>query len=159
MTSSDRERENSSLSMKDFPATHDTAGSLPTSRPLSPAEVQRVRVRNLPEDADAAALSDAIPWLVIGVGSVAYGKERRAVTSLKHMPRIRPHFLTTQWEDGTVSELLRAHGFEFTPTSLGYLGRARWRWTLLNIRLMPRLFRTVLRTHRQQRCPGVLVLA
>ena len=56
----------------------------------------------------------AVPWLVIGMGSMAYGKERRAVTALKHMPRIKPYFLTSQWEDGTVSELLRRNGFSFT---------------------------------------------
>jgi glycosyltransferase involved in cell wall biosynthesis len=101
----------------------------------------------------------AIPWLVIGMGSVAYGKERRAVTALKHTPCIRPHFLTTVWEDGSVSELLRANRFEFTPVTIGYLGRARLRWTLLNIRFMPHLFWTVLRVYRAQRCQGVLVLA
>src|SRR5437016_8206794 len=93
-------------------------------------------------------------WLVIGMGSYAYGKERRAVTALKHMPRIRPHFLTTIWEDGTVSELLRANGFEFTPVSVGYLGRARLRWTLQNMCLMPRLFWTVLRKYRELHCRG-----
>jgi glycosyltransferase involved in cell wall biosynthesis len=101
----------------------------------------------------------AIPWLVIGMGSVAYGKERRAVRALKHMPRIRPHFLTTIWEDETVSELLRANGFDFTPVTIGYMGRARLRWTLINVRLMPRLFWTVLRTYRAQHCKGVLALA
>ena len=99
------------------------------------------------------------PWLVIGMGSIASGKEQRAVTALKHMPRIKPYFLTSQWEDGTVSHLLRENGFEFTATSFGYLGRARVRWTLLNIRLMPGLFSTMLRTYRAQRTQGILVLA
>jgi glycosyltransferase involved in cell wall biosynthesis len=100
-----------------------------------------------------------IPWLVIGMGSRTYGKERRAVTALKHMPRIKPYFLTSQWEDGTVSGLLRRNGFNFPPVSVGYLGRARLRWTLTNMRLMPRLFWTVLRKYREQNCRGVLVLA
>ena len=99
------------------------------------------------------------PWLVIGMGSYAYGKERRAVTALKHMPRIRPHFLTTVWEDGTVSDLLRRNGFEFTQATVGYLGRARLGWTLKNILLMPSLFIKTLVAFRKNRCCGVLVLA
>jgi glycosyltransferase involved in cell wall biosynthesis len=102
---------------------------------------------------------EAIPWLVIGMGSMAYGKERRAVTALKHMPRIHPYFLTTIWEDGTVSELLRLNGFNFTPVTIGYLGRARLRWTLINLWHMPKLFWEVLRIYRAQHCKGVLVLA
>jgi glycosyltransferase involved in cell wall biosynthesis len=93
------------------------------------------------------------------MGTPAFGKERRAVTALKNMPRIKPHFLTSQWEDGSVSDLLRQNGLEFTPTSIGYLGRARLRWTLLNVCLMPRLFLTVLRKYREQRCRGILILA
>src|SRR2546423_1630360 len=98
-------------------------------------------------------------WLVIGMGSIAYGKERRAVTAFKHMRQARPYFLTTVWEDGSVSDLLRSNDFEFTPVTLGYLGRARLRWTLLNLVLMPRLFLTALRKYREKHCRGIVVLA
>ena len=107
----------------------------------------------------SSAEKTAIPWLVIGMGSMAYGKERRAVTALKHMPRIRPHFLTSVWEDGTVSDLLRANKFPFTSVTIGYLGRARLRWTLINIWHMPKLFWKVLRVYRAQHCRGIVVLA
>src|SRR6266550_828910 len=106
MTRSARARENFSLSMKHSPATHDTSGSLATST-LSPTGEARGGEGGLPDGADDVVRVEAAPWLVIGMGSMAYGKERRAVTAFKHMPRIRPHFLTTIWEDGTVSELLR----------------------------------------------------
>jgi glycosyltransferase involved in cell wall biosynthesis len=105
------------------------------------------------------AQDSSTSWLVVGMGSYAYGKERRAVTALKYMSRIRPHFLTTVWEDGTVSDLLRTNKFEFTPVTIGYLGRARLAWTLKNVVLMPRLFLTVLRVYRQKHCCGVLILA
>src|SRR5881394_2551780 len=119
-------RGNFSLPMNHASATRDTSGLLPTSAPSRPG-VARGGECGLPEGPDDALRGEAIPWLVIGMGSMAYGKERRAVTVLKHMPRIRPPFLTTIWEDGTVSELLRSNGFEFTPVSVGYLGRARLR--------------------------------
>jgi glycosyltransferase involved in cell wall biosynthesis len=115
------------------------------------------------DETDVAPLPGAsetpLRWLVIGMGSFAFGKERRAVTALKHMTRVRPHFLTTIWEDGSVSELLRANGFEFTPTTIGYLGRARLRWTLTNVLSMPRLFVTALKKYHGERCTGVLILA
>jgi glycosyltransferase involved in cell wall biosynthesis len=98
-------------------------------------------------------------WLIVGMGSMAFGKERRAVSMFKHTPRVHPHFLTTIWEDGTVAELLHANGFDFTPVTIGYLGRARLRWTLINIWHMPKLFWTVVRLYRTQKCQGVVVLA
>ncbi|MEP6937503.1 MAG: glycosyltransferase family 4 protein [Chthoniobacterales bacterium] len=107
----------------------------------------------------AEAVAHGIPWLVIGLGSTAYGKERRAITTLKHSHRISPYFLTTVWEDGSVSEMLRANGLEFTPVTIGYLGRARLRWTLVNLWHMPALLLKVLRVYRAQECRGIVVLA
>ena len=97
-------------------------------------------------------------WLVMGMGSMAFGKERRAATAFRHMTRIRPHFLTSRWENGNVDELLRENGFEYTRTYFGYLGRQHLSWTLINFSRMPVLFWTVLRKYRELRCRGILVL-
>jgi glycosyltransferase involved in cell wall biosynthesis len=101
---------------------------------------------------------DRTTWLVVGMGSMAYGKERRAATAFKHMPLIRPHFLTTVWEDGSVRDLLRANQFEFTPLTIGYLGRARLRWTLTNLWHMPKLYWNVLRIYCQTHSHGIVIL-
>lgn len=97
--------------------------------------------------------------LVVGMGSWAFGKERRAVSTLSHMHQVKPHFLTSKWEDGSVSRLLRGHNFEFTPTSLGYLGCSRPTWTLINVLQMPRLFLTAVNTYLRRNCEAVLLLS
>jgi glycosyltransferase involved in cell wall biosynthesis len=74
------------------------------------------------------------------------------------MRRVNPYFLTSKWEDGSVSRLLRRNGFEFMPTSFGYLGRARPTWTLINLLQMPRLFWVVISSYFKKRCEKVLIL-
>lgn len=96
--------------------------------------------------------------LVIGLGSMAYGKERRGILTLKHMENVNPHFLTSKWEDGSVTRLLQQNEFGFTRTSFGYLGRARPTWTLINVLHMPHLFWTVIRKYVQEHCALILIL-
>lgn len=96
--------------------------------------------------------------LVIGLGSMACGKERRAVNALKYMASIEPFCLTSKWEDGSVGRLLSRNRVSFQPTSFGYLGRARLSWTAVNLVQMPLLWATVLRTFRKRRCSAVLIL-
>lgn len=81
------------------------------------------------------------------------------VSMLSHMHQVKPHFLTSKWEDGSVSRLLRRHKFEFTPTSLGYLGRSRPIWTVINALQMPRLFLTAVNTYLRRNCEAVLLLS
>ncbi len=92
------------------------------------------------------------------MGAEAFGRETRAVTSLLHMKRVRPVFLISRWEDGTVSRLLTRHNLPFTKTSFGYLGRAHPLWTLINILQMPILYVVVVVTCVKRRCRVVLVL-
>jgi len=100
-----------------------------------------------------------IPLLVLGMGTPAFGKERRVVRGLREMTGVQPFFLTSKWEDGSVSRLLRENNFEFAPASFGYLGRAKPRWTLINLMQMPWLFVTVIRWYRRRRCQAILIAA
>lgn len=97
--------------------------------------------------------------LVIGMGSWAFGKERRAVSVIKHMPLVWPYFLTQKWEDGSVSRLLQEHNFEFAYTSFGYLGRAKPLWTLINCLQMPVLWATMISAYIKKRCRVILILS
>ena len=121
------------------------------------------RTEIVTDAANAATVGSSPPpvtnVLVIGMGTPAFGKERRVVRSLREMKSVRPFFLTSKWEDGSVSRLLRDNNFEYAATSFGYLGRARLRWTLVNLVQMPALFATVLRSYRQRQCRAVLIAA
>jgi glycosyltransferase involved in cell wall biosynthesis len=74
------------------------------------------------------------------------------------MNRVKPYFLITKWEDGSVSRLLRQNHLEFASTSFGYLGRAKPMWTLVNVLQMPWLFATVISAYLRRRCKIILVL-
>lgn len=97
--------------------------------------------------------------LVLGVGSWAFGREKRAVTMLRHMARVRSFFLTGKWEDGSVSRLLQKYGFEFERTSFGYLGFGKPLWTLINLAQLPRLYVTLFRVYFRTRTDILLLLS
>src|SRR5581483_255013 len=103
--------------------------------------------------------SAPIPWVVIGMGGVTYGKEKRIITALKHMPRIQPHFFTSRWENGNIEDSLQEHGFVFTRTFFGHFGRSHFSWTLKNLFFSPRLFWCVWRKYHEHRAQGIIVLA
>lgn len=96
--------------------------------------------------------------LVIGMGSTAFGRERRAVSAFKQMERVEPHFLITQWEDGTVSRLLQRNNLSFSYASLGYVGFDNLLWTLDNIIRWPLLYGVVIGTYLRKSCRSVVVL-
>jgi len=100
----------------------------------------------------------AMNVLILGMGAYAFGKEKRATSALKHMHRIRPYFLISQWEDGSVSRLLQKNGFEFGKASFGYLGQAKPIWTLDNVLRLPWLFWKVINAYLRKKCQAVLVL-
>lgn len=97
--------------------------------------------------------------LVIGLGAMAYGKERRAVRTFKQLTHVRPYFFTSKWEDGTVSELLRQHQLEFGSAPFGYLGRAKPTWTLIALLHMPLLCFKVIKVYLKKRCNVIVVVS
>src|SRR5215470_18061067 len=102
--------------------------------------------------------SKSINALVLGMGSYAFGKEQRAVSTVKFMSQVSPYFLITKWEDGSVSQLLARNELEFASTSFGYLGRAKPMWTLMKVLEMPKLFAIVIMAYWKRRCSVVIFL-
>jgi glycosyltransferase involved in cell wall biosynthesis len=100
----------------------------------------------------------AINSLVIGLGSMAFGKERRAIRTFKHLHHVKPFFLTSKWEDGSVSRLLRQNQLDFDVVPFGYLGRAKLSWTLIAMLHMPILFIRMVRNYERQRCSVIVAL-
>lgn len=96
--------------------------------------------------------------LVIGMGAWAFGKERRAASAFSHMDRLRPFFLVTKWEDGSVTRLLRKHNFEFVHMPLGYVGRSRPLWTLIALFHLPELWFGVIQAYLRRKCEALLFL-
>jgi len=96
--------------------------------------------------------------LVLGMGASAFGRERRAVSTSKHMDQVQPYFLISQWEDGSVSRLLEENNLDFGFAPFGYLGRAKPVWTLITILNLPRLYFEVLRAYFRNRCNIILML-
>ncbi len=103
--------------------------------------------------------SPRLPALVLGMGAFAYGKEKRAVTAFRHMDSIRPFFLISKWEDGSVSRLLGRYGLEFDYAGLGYLGRSKPIWTLVNLAHLPLQFLKVIRTYLREKCRLIVLLS
>ena len=96
--------------------------------------------------------------LVVGMGSYAFGLEKRAVTMLRHMQRVRPYFLVSKYQDGSVDALLDRYGFEYEHVPLGYLGRAKPIWTLITLSQMPWLYYKFIRRYYQRKCAAILIL-
>jgi len=96
--------------------------------------------------------------LVLGMGAYVFGKEKRAVSAFKHMPRLRPYFLVSKWEDGSVSRLLKDNNLEFSHAPFGYLGRARPLWTLDTLLHTPELYDKVVRAYLKNQCQTILFL-
>lgn len=101
---------------------------------------------------------DRIKVLVLGMGASAFGREKRAVTALENMKRVRPYFLISQWEDGSVSRLLNENSLDFGFAPFGYLGRARLLWTFITLINLPRLYFLVLWEYFRNRCRIILML-
>jgi len=96
--------------------------------------------------------------LVLGLGAYAFGKEQRAVSTLQHMRRVKPYFLVSKWEDGSVSRLLQEHRFEFASAPFGYLGRAKPLWTLVTLLHLPQLYVNVVQAYWKRNCSVILLL-
>lgn len=96
--------------------------------------------------------------LVLGLGTYAFGREQRAVSTLRHMRRVKPYFLVSKWEDGSVSRLLQEHHFEFAFVPFGYLGRAKLIWTLVTLLHLPQLYVNVVQAYRKRHCSVILLL-
>lgn len=95
--------------------------------------------------------------LVLGLGSEAYGRERRVANLFRNAQRCRPYFLVPRWGDGSVDALLRRYGFEFSHAPFGYLGRARPGYSATTVANVPRLTRDILRAYRDRHCQSVLI--
>lgn len=96
--------------------------------------------------------------LVIGMGALAFGRERRATRALAEMRHVRPYFHASKWGDGSVPRLLRTTGFRHESVPYGYLGRARPRWTAISLAHLPALQYRTVRAYRRERCQAVLGL-
>jgi glycosyltransferase involved in cell wall biosynthesis len=96
--------------------------------------------------------------LVLGLGAYAFGKEQRAVSTLQHMRRVKPYFLVSKWEDGSVSRLLQEHHFDFASAPFGYLGRAKQLWTLVTLLHLPQLYVNVVQAYWKRNCSVILLL-
>ena len=97
--------------------------------------------------------------LVVGVGAFAYGLERRAVNALKNMHQVRPYFLISKYEDGSVSSLLTKNGFSFERVPFGYLGWAKPLWTLITLSQLPWLYFRFFQAYLRHDCNIILVLS
>ncbi len=96
--------------------------------------------------------------LVVGMGASAFGREQRAVRSLREMAGVEPYFLISKWEDGSVSRLLEENGLEYRHAPWGYLGRARPSWTLVTILHLPLLLFRVVSVCLSKGCRRILFL-
>lgn len=94
----------------------------------------------------------------MGLGIDLYGKERRIIRMISRMKRIAPLFMISSWDKGDVTAELSKHGLCWRKASFGYLGLARWKWTLINISRMPALFAKLIMAKRVHR-PQVLLFA
>ena len=101
---------------------------------------------------------DCLDVLVLGMGASAFGRERRAVSTFKHMSRVKPFFLISQWGDGSVGHLLKENQINFGCAPFGYLGFVEPRWTLITIFHLPRLSSEILRTYEKNRCKAIVLL-
>ena len=97
--------------------------------------------------------------IVVGLGSMAYGKERRAVRTFKLLPHVRPYFLASKWEDGSVTHLLKENELEYGIAPFGYLGRAKPWWTLIALLHIPILCFKVVSAYLRRRCNVVVVIS
>ncbi|MBI1870491.1 MAG: glycosyltransferase [Chlamydiae bacterium] len=96
--------------------------------------------------------------LVLGLGAYAYGKERRAIFTFKHMPRIKPFYAVSKWEDGSVSLLLKSEEQESFDAPFGYLGRAKPLWTLVAFAHLPLLWYRIIRICLGKKCRSIVFL-
>lgn len=110
------------------------------------------------EAVGARFLDVRTPFLVLGVGSYAYGRERRAARAFRHMHRINPYFLIPKWGDGSVAQLLTQYGHEYELVPVGYIGWRRPGWAITSLLHLPQLCMRVLRAYRRRRCRGVVIL-
>src|ERR1700752_15450 len=116
---------------------------------------------NLPAEAVVARESqvETLNSLVIGLGAMAYGKERRAVRTFKSLQNVRPYFFTSKWEDGSVSQLLKENQLEFGIAPFGYLGRAKIGWTLVALAHLPILCFKIISAYLKQRCNVIVIIS
>jgi glycosyltransferase involved in cell wall biosynthesis len=77
---------------------------------------------------------------VIGTGSYASGKEKRAASVFGESTQLDPLFLITKFEDGSVPRLLEKHNLLYRYVPYGYLGRSRPAWTAVNVVHLPLQF-------------------
>ena len=99
------------------------------------------------------------PFLVIGLGAFAFGRERRTVRMLGPMRRVRPYFIVPTYSDGSVAKLLAENGLAYEHAPFGYLGRARPRYTLVTLSRMPLLHYRLVRAYFKQHCRGVILVS
>ena len=96
--------------------------------------------------------------LVLGLGSYAFGRERRALTMLGQMEHTRPYFMIPKWGDGSVRQALSSAGFEYVEVGLGYLGRAHPWWTIVTLWHAPAANLAILRSLTRWSCGSIVVL-
>lgn len=97
--------------------------------------------------------------LVLGLGSYAFGRERRAVTMLGRMRSREPVFVVSRYGDGSVQRLLERAGLDYVEAGFGYLGRARPWWSAITLAQLPATTARTLAFFRRHRCRSVLVLS
>lgn len=95
--------------------------------------------------------------LVLGLGSYAYGREKRIVRYFQNSRCFRPVFVLSVWTDGSVEGLLQQHGFPYYNRLLGYFGRATPWWTLYTLLRAPLTVASLLALYRKHHCRGVLI--
>lgn len=92
------------------------------------------------------------------MGTIVFGKERRAVSALSHMSKVKPYFLISKWSDEEVGDFLREHNFDFGITSFGYLGRSKPIWTLVTLMNMPWHWIKFVQSYFKKQCRAIVVL-
>lgn len=97
--------------------------------------------------------------LVVGMGDFSFGRERRAVRTLKHIGHARFHFLISKYEDGNVSKLLNENGFAYEHVPFGYFGWAHITWLLITLAQIPWLYVRFIAAYFRKKCDTILILS
>lgn len=101
---------------------------------------------------------EKVETFVIGTGSYASGKEKRAASVFGNTTRLDPRFLITKFEDGSVPNLLEKYNLPYEYVPYGYLGRARPKWTAVNALHLPLQFVKILYLYAVYKPKKVVVL-